>query len=240
MKKIINIKNLTATVLISLISLIINSNITQAAVYKWTDADGNTKFSDIPPTNKEAANIQEINISVKSVNGMDSGTKKDLIEKLDNKSIESEIQEKTADYKKVRDRRADEDVSQFLKRYEPGANPTDQKANQLNPTIQPNQPVTQNQNNINTPSTSQSDQSAQPPENPNSEPSSSLENQDNQFPKTLKELRQIKNCAIAKNNLRKLGLSDLILNKRNKIEKLSESQLKLKIKEAKSQVAYFC
>ena len=41
-----------------------NLNFSFAAIYKWTDSKGEIKFSDVPPSSKEAGNIEELNINV--------------------------------------------------------------------------------------------------------------------------------------------------------------------------------
>lgn len=233
-------------ILITFVLSFAGLNSASGAVYKWSDTDGNIRFSDIPPDSKEAKNVQEINIS--SVNKMDSHTKKNLVEKVENKDIETELEQKTQDYKKVKNRRDDEDASEFLKKLKEdkalGNNTTDlNNANTPN-NLPSNTPTTTDKTTSAPLGTTTPDIDASPNDT-SSSPHSKLESNFESTSKLTaakqnKLIKQAKNCAIAKENLKKLSQSNIILSKNNKLQKVSEEQLSLKIKETKANIAFYC
>ncbi len=229
-------------ILITFVLSFAGLNNASGAVYKWSDTDGNIRFSDIPPDSKEARNVQEINIS--SANKMDSHTKKNLVEKIENKDIETELEQKTQDYKRVKNRRDDEDASEFLKKLKEdkasGNNTVD-----LNNINTPGNTPTTTSNTTSVPFGTATPDAKTNPSDTTSSPHSKLESNLESTSKLTsakqnKLIKQAKNCAIAKANLQKLTQSDIILSKNNKLQKMTEEQLNLKTKETKANIAFYC
>ena len=242
-------KHLIKILVLSSLAFITNINSSFAEIYRWEDMEGNIRYSDIPPEPTEGVNIQEVNLKNKgNYNQMDGNTKleeKRLIENVDDGSYQKELDERTQEYKKEKDRRSDEDVSNVIKQYKNKPETFSNESNDNSNNTSDNKPSAfSNQGDTQQQQTTPSNNSSGSINNTNNgnkqtvEPQGKL--QENLIPPSQKEIRQAKNCAIAKHNLDKLNQSDIIISKNNKMQKLSKSQLDQKIKQTKGQIAFYC
>ncbi len=224
-----NIK-LSSTLIYSVfMGCLFSTNTAFSEIYKWKDLEGNIRYSDIPPETSEGTNIEEVNIKNR-VNTYSNDNSKPLLENKVDTQYEQEVKEKTIDYKKQVDRAKDEDVSDIIKQFK-----RDAKAN-----------TTDNPNTENTDTDNPAADS--PVQNNNSDTKESVspavepqgKNQSTDLPTTAKEIRQAKNCSTAQENLKKLTHNNIIVSENKKLQKLSSSQIENKIKEAKSQIGFYC
>lgn len=219
-----NIK-LSSTLVYSLfMGCLFSTNTAFSEIYKWKDLEGNIRYSDIPPETSEGTNIEEVNIKNR-VNTYSNDNSKPLLENKVDTKYEQEVKEKTIDYKKQVDRAKDEDVSDIIKQFkrDAKANTTDNPSTENTDTDNP----VQNNN-------SDTKEAVSPAVEPQGK------NQSTDLPTTTKEIRQAKNCSTAQENLEKLTHNNIIVSENKKLQKLSSSQIENKIKEAKSQIGFYC
>lgn len=256
----------TIVLFISFCASFFYSQCAVAQIYKWTDQQGNTRFSDIQPEQRDSQHVEEVNLSGKDKYNRMNASKKSLLEKVDNQELTSEVERKTEDYKKVRAHNADEDVSSKLQSHfsNAGTNSTNGSGTSNSTTNNSGNSGTNNsnsnfnttdvnKNNENKPFGSQSTFRGSEEINTNNNQNNQQNNQQNNTNQNqdisptsklnIHSIKQAKNCATAQENFAKLtqnNSNNIIIEKNHKLKKLSSTELDNQIKEAKSQMAYFC
>ena len=246
------VKTLISASLLSVLSFLASINLSFAEIYKWNDMQGNIRYSDIPPETSEGTNIEEVNIKnrVNTYSNDNSQNQKPLIERKADAAYDKQVKEKTLDYKKEIDRSKDEDVSAVIREFKKGAKSSADTADQAdvnktsdsgNTNDTSGSSNTDINNNSDGQNTSGDDINSSGGYDNQSSPAIEPQGKNNfTLPMSNKEIKQAKNCATAQQNLEKLTSNNIIVAKNNKLQKLNDSEIDIKIKEARSQIAFYC